>query len=228
MLKRFRDGELLEQRYGYLDRPVREPILGEIHHGSDRVAALTRNGYGATVLNTVNLFIADVDVAVPAGLASFWQKVRRTPDVWLTTLDRIADVLAERSARIYRTFAGYRVFVVDRPIATGSAESVELLDVLDSDPLYRTLCTHQQCYRARLSPKPWRIGQPEPPRWLRDPTVQADHDRDGWLAAYRRRSEPYAVCTLVDAFGDVHEHLAAADLLALHDRHTLRPDAALA
>jgi hypothetical protein len=34
---------------------------------------------------------------------------------------------------------------------------------LGNDPLYAALCKRQQCFRARLGPKPWRAQLPMPP-----------------------------------------------------------------
>ena len=60
--ERFRAGEQLG-RYGYPDRPMREPVLQSFSDSSGKPAgAITRNSYGCAVLNAAQMFIADVEV----------------------------------------------------------------------------------------------------------------------------------------------------------------------
>src|SRR5678816_4754768 len=61
-----RTGQWPQHEYGYLDdRPVREPVLREIKDESGQLAAVvTRNGYGATVLNCARAMFLDVDLSL--------------------------------------------------------------------------------------------------------------------------------------------------------------------
>jgi hypothetical protein len=60
--ERFRSGEQLD-RYGYADRPLREPILRSIPGSSGKPAGvITRNSFGCMVLNAAQMFIADIDL----------------------------------------------------------------------------------------------------------------------------------------------------------------------
>ena len=47
--------------YSYGERPVREEIIDDFEHDNRRVAVITRNAYGALVLNTPRAFFADID-----------------------------------------------------------------------------------------------------------------------------------------------------------------------
>ena len=71
--------------------------------------------------------------------------------------------------------------------------------------------------RARLTPKPWRLGiRDEPPRW---PWVNAAVEQQwaSWLAAYRAASASRATCELVRTVGTAEIHPDLRDLVALHD-----------
>ena len=78
--------------------------------------------------------------------------------------------------------------------------------IFDADRLYVSLCASQQCYRARLTPKPWRIGMR---RYSGDAS---------WVGDYDSRRRDYAVCRLVCAKGIRMDSPA----IALHDEKTLR------
>jgi hypothetical protein len=61
-----------DRRYGYADRPLREPVLRELRTSEGELAAVvTRNSYGCLVLNTVRVMFVDVDLPEPeSGRAS--------------------------------------------------------------------------------------------------------------------------------------------------------------
>jgi len=63
--------------------------------------------------------------------------------------------------RVYRTFAGCRVACTSRPFAwaVDAWQAERLMRFLDADPKYAALCGKQKCYRARLTPKPWRVEE---------------------------------------------------------------------
>lgn len=60
--ERFHSREAL-LRYGYPDRPMREPILQVLASSTQAEPAgvITRNSYGCMVLNAARMFIADID-----------------------------------------------------------------------------------------------------------------------------------------------------------------------
>jgi len=65
--RRIRGGEALPERYAYGTRPLREEVLRELRGGDDALAAvLTRNAYGAVVLNAAGTMFVDVDLAEPS------------------------------------------------------------------------------------------------------------------------------------------------------------------
>src|SRR5688500_11963471 len=66
--ERIRSGAGFPERYAYGDRPLREEVVTEFASGAAGAtvdapdAAITRNSYGALVLNAARAFFIDVDV----------------------------------------------------------------------------------------------------------------------------------------------------------------------
>ena len=59
------------------------------------------------------------------------------------------------------------------------------MKALGADPAFLHLCRIQGSFRARLTPKPWRCGQANPPgSFPREPEAQAAFAE--WLAQYQR------------------------------------------
>ena len=86
--------------------------------------------------------------------------------------------------------------------------------------MYARKCFNQNCFRARISSKPWRIGLPR----LRSPYSAAwrpEHAdlpaRREWIAAYETRAEAYAACRRVETLGSAHANPAAEAVQQLHD-----------
>ncbi len=69
----------------------------------------------------------------------------------------------DTSLRVYRTFAGLRLMIINRAFTGVDDATVEIMQQLGSDALYVQLCRSQNCFRSRLSPKPWRIGMQKIP-----------------------------------------------------------------
>ena len=123
--------------------------------------------------------------------------------------------------RVYRTAAGLRGLIANELFDPTRGDTVELLQAVGSDPLYVRLCQAQGCFRARLTPKPWRCDMDNPPGVfpLEDAAVEADYRR--WVALYEATSASYAVCKPVAAYGPRDVHPEVADVLAYHDRLTV-------
>ena len=109
----------------------------------------------------------------------------------------------ELGVRVYRTAAGLRVVVTGAGVAPASEEARGILSALQSDPLYVELCATHGSYRARLTPKPFRIGRAAlPVSWPCDDDV-AERSWLRWVDAYDAEREEFAVCRLVSASGPV-------------------------
>ena len=224
MLDRLREGRGWPTGYAYGTRPLREEILEELHGGGGAIdALLTRNSYGSVVLNAAQVLFVDVDVPWPTAgqrLARLFGSRRPTREA--ATLTRVRDVLQNDSGgsyRIYRTAAGFRVLATDPLFTPGSPTAEQLMKRLGADPAFIHLCRLQESFRARLTPKPWRCGQPNPPeRFPRD--AEGNAAFTAWLAEYERAASSRATCRFVESAGWGRTHADAARIMELHDQTT--------
>jgi hypothetical protein len=229
-------------RYGYGNRPMREPVLEEIRDDSGELAAvLTCNAYGATVLNAARALFVDIDLpetkAAPAStgggfLASLFgrpsPKAADSASTAPTGLEALTLARVEKWTaaypgwgwRIYRTRAGLRLLATHALFEPASPEVEALFEALGADPLYRQLCRAQRCFRARLTPKPWRCGAGgRPPVWpWRDEIEAGRFDR--WHRDYSVATQRFATCRLLKTVGTSAIISALRDVVRLHDEHT--------
>jgi hypothetical protein len=120
--------------------------------------------------------------------------------------------------RIYRTPAGFRVLVTHQPFAPADPEVAECFKALDADPVYAVMCMKQQCFRARVSAKPWRIGVSHIKSWGTWPfTPERMAIRQKWIAHYENVANRYAACAFVETCGSGNEHPALEPVRQLHD-----------
>lgn len=227
----------LQERYGY-DRPMREEVLREFRaEDGTRHAAITRNSYGCLVLNTTDLMFVDVDApeakesSFLAGLFGFRKPAKeRQPDEFLNqVMARVNDWVSRWPNwgwRVYRTGAGFRLLATHQPIGSEDAMCRTAFEVFEADPLYRKLCATQKCFRARLTPKPWRCDMDKPRgRWpWANEKTEARFRK--WEAKYAEAAERYATCSLMGQFGSPDFDPRLRELVALHDQAT-RADSAL-
>jgi hypothetical protein len=126
----------------------------------------------------------------------------------------------EWRVRVYRTPAGYRVLAMHRPFDPNEDEALVFMDALKTDPIYQRMCRNQQCFRARLSAKPWRIGidahmKPRPGVWPVKPERMPD--RLAWVARYEEAARDYAACRFVCELGDGAVDYQVDAVRRLHD-----------
>ena len=227
--RRIEAGEPLPRGYGYSDRPPREEIVEEIKgDGGETVATITRNSYGVLVLNTKDLMFIDIDLPPESSGARF---LRTLKNLFGSKSDdpetRLRKGIAERARvnpnytfRLYRTFAGFRCAITNKPLSPGSAESKRLLDEFGADPLYVVLCQNQQSYRARLTPKYWRCGARRPPNRFPWATKDEEQTYRTWEKEYGERCGQFATCRLVEQFGAQEGGAEFRALIKLHDELT--------
>jgi hypothetical protein len=240
LAERLASGRPEPGRYLYGERPLPEPVLREFPDGAggEPRAVVTRNAYGALVLNTRQLMFVDIDRTDPpairgadllSGILSLFGKAApATPKAEspvLADVQRVAEANG-LGARVYRTAAGHRVIVTGSRLEAGSGPSEALLQQFGADPLYVRLCRLQQSFRARLTPKPWRCGLRVPPVSFPFDTPQAEGRFRAWEADYAASSARHATCRYLTAFGDSRIRADVEDLVRYHDRET-RADTAL-
>ena len=209
--------------YTYGSRPRREEILQEFRERSGETTAfLTRTHYGSEILNVARVLFVDVDVPRPSAkqvIASLFGS-KNSPEAGV--LSRVRSALAperDGSFTIYRTAAGFRIVATDPPYEPASSKAEALMIALGVDPAYLNLCRVQQCFRARLTPKPWRCGMSDPPgRYPRDADDEAAHAQ--WVADYERATHDKATCQAIEQIGWRRVHEDAEEIIRLHDRKT--------
>jgi hypothetical protein len=204
--------------YLYGDRPLPEPVIREFPR-----AVVTRNSYGALVLNTDRLMFVDIDKKArkASSSSSFFSSLfgKQTAPAVDPAIEAMSAVVARHnlSARLYETAAGYRLMVTNRPIESASAESQSLLAEFQSDPLYIRLCKLQESFRARLTPKPWRCGFYKP--FVSYP-YEDEAAFEAWRKKYDTKSADFATCRFIDTLGGNSVDPEFAELTAYHDRET--------
>ena len=237
----------------YPDRRLPEELLEELHGpDGELIAAITRNRYGAAVLNTDALLITDIDLVEPSQLdraqdpraaasspaCSAVPRSRcprrrpiRMPSACrastgaessharsLALIETFRSQHPELGVRTYRTRNGFRLLVTGSDAAPRSERARELMEQVWSDELYMILCRVHDTYRARLTPKPWRI---DVDRFESLGTRLADdQEHQDWVARYRAASQDVAVCRLLDASGPAPSAVEQ-QIIDLHDRATL-------
>ena len=136
---------------------------------------------------------------------------------------RIAAYLARHpdwNLRLYKTPAGLRVAATHRLFQPSEPAVAEFFAALRTDPLYVAMCLNQQCFRARVTAKPWRIGiqshmRPRPGVW----PVAAERlpVRNAWIADYEAAAHSHAACRFLESVGNGVVHAQAHEVLDLHD-----------
>jgi hypothetical protein len=141
-----------------------EPVLAKMRGGMFSICR-----YGALVLNTTDLFIADVDAGIGDPGDAWYhriiderQLIEKIEALMAGTTWVYGDPLRVHGHfRLYKTYAGYRVIGIGTGLDVCDPRESRWYDVarfLVTDPLYVKLCFKQECFRARLTPKPWRCG----------------------------------------------------------------------
>ena len=268
----------------YPSRRLPEELLEEVR-GEDGtlIAAITRNRYGAAVLNTDALLISDIDLPQESpgrtrsgagragkrpgllsrlfgggakdgaarevspseaaadeadGSTGGADDVASLPDelggegsgergrVHAELLASIRDFGArhpELGVRAYRTRNGFRLLVSGADAHPASERARALMTEVRSDRLYMLLCRVHDTYRARLTPKPWRVDvAPFASLPTRTATDAAHQD---WVRRYRDASAQVAVCRLLEVTGPAPS-APEQRIIDLHDRAT-RPESGL-
>lgn len=228
LLDRIRRGESFPKDvYAYATRPLREEIVTTFD-GEQGHAIVTRNRYGALVLNTERLLFLDVDLPP----ANFTQRLRglfskRNEAATLAQI-KLRETLRQfgrATFRIYRTAAGLRALAIDRDFDPADKEVLELMKATGTDPCFTRLCSAQKSFRARLTPKPWRCRCTMPPGQYPRTEDATRQQFTQWIGHYDQISTRYASCRYLETVGSGNVKSWAEKLIDYHDRVTKCNDA---
>lgn len=242
-----------DQQYEYADLPIKEEII-DIIKGDDEIARITRNRYGALVINTSRVLFVDIDlpksssyIADERGGLKYWlfpSYRRQVNEAWQQALQKaresreekaIAAIVSwamqnpKRSFRMYQTKAGFRLLFTDQLYDPEHELTQQTFTDLNTDPLYVLLTRKQQCFRARLTPKPWRMDMH--PLSIKHPTTRMYYPKgfEQWISEYTKRSQSFAVCQWLRDFGSQPSSNMHLDkVIQIHDQYCCSPNLPLA
>ena len=204
-------------------RPIREETLLELSPRN----IVTRNRYGSEVLNSTQLVFIDIDGTLPSG-KGFFERLsglfssESSENSDAEALARVSRLAAKAGhtythIRVYRTKAGFRLMLLNYDIE--GKNSRELMKAFHADPIYADLCRVQNCYRARLTPKPHRIrvrkchfNYPET-----DEAILEQQRK--WLTEYNMKMTLFATCHYIGSLNGPNG-IAANDVARYHDERT--------
>lgn len=133
-------------------------------------------------------------------------------------VDRFVDNHKNWNLRVYRTPAGLRLLAAHRKFSPSDPDVPVCFEALGSDPIYRMMCLKQQCFRARVSPKPWRIGLGKhirPGAW----PLKPEHlpARREWISRYEDASRGFSSCSYMETKGVGSVEPAVKPVIEWHD-----------
>lgn len=127
----------------------------------------------------------------------------------------------EWGVRVYRTPAGLRVLATHAPLDPRGDEATALFEAVRADPVFVAMCRNQNCFRARLTPKPWRIGVDFHGWNGRRLVWPIPEDRLAarreWVERYNEASQEFAACEFLVTLGNGDTHPAAREIVHHHD-----------
>lgn len=216
VLERIQTGARKDESY---EADIREEIIQRLDRGN----VVTRNRYGAWVLNSTNVVFVDIDEPRMTWREIFLGRERNLA----RRKERIVECVRQRAAapdcrdlgfRLYETHNGIRAIVTGRTCPPRSQDTRKLLRGLNADHLYTLLCAKQGCFRARLTPKPHRMKCATHRVVFPRLDGRTEYAFQRWLAEYEAKRPEFAVCRFIDTIGaggsnpviDYHDRLTGA------------------
>ncbi|MHB1155562.1 MAG: hypothetical protein ACYC26_01855 [Phycisphaerales bacterium] len=223
IVERLSKGQDVQGGYPYPNRPIREQII-ERDDGAGW--AITRNSYGSLVLNAANAMFVDIDLPV-LGIGHLIGRLfgKKKSDPSQAIIEQTRQVVTNMSgmgARLYRTAGGFRLLITSETYDPTGDLTHDLLKAFGTDQRYATLCKVQECFRARLTPKPWRCGVPRFTE--RYPFKDYAHEQRmaAWVSEYDRAIRNFGVCHCIESIGNGAIAPAIEPIVKLHDQHACR------
>lgn len=214
------------QRYAYEVKNTEERLLEVLlrpdqklsHRIREEIGRITENKYGAEVLNVGRVMFVDVDTVLEKSDLSTAGVVAESEANQL--LDEFCNENPAFGFRVYKTCGGLRYLCTSGLFDPSSQLVKDVLTRLRADQSYKALCRIQKCFRARLTPKPWRVGtNPAVPKEVR--YLNARHpDYAEWRADYLSKIPDFATCHYQRSVGNPTAHPDTLQVVTLHDAIT--------
>lgn len=189
---------------------------------------LTRgSSYGAEILCTFDMPIIDVDFKGKGRRTHFSEAKELKMRCREFVREQKEDYDMKVNLNLYRTKKGARIIISGQHEWDDMWDAVTVMESFQADDVYIMLCEQQQCYRARLTPKPMRVGfkRKTPFNVRKSPAGDGEfvigEDRaERWINIYNQVISEYRTCYLVGRYGGHPELESFSKLLDLHDKST--------
>jgi len=205
-----------DRGYTYSLREVPEEL---ITHFSDS-CGITRNGAGCLVLNAADAAFVDIDLPREGFFSKLFGNTREKREQ--AAMAHLSAWLAAHpgtGARVYRTAGGLRYLFTHKPLPV-SDETLGWLRELKSDRLYVLMCRNQNCYRARLTPKPHRVRCGRIDGHYPFTTPETQRAFADWQRSYQVACANVATCAFLQTLGEARIHPDLTTIVREHDRLT--------
>ncbi len=230
IIKRFDDIVITRNSYGALCLNTPDVLFGdidfpEISDSKSGIIFLT-----LLVISCILVFVLGMSkllflslLLTPVFSYIYTKFIFKKPDYETEHLESIKSIVAQHPEwriRVYKTPNGYRILALHQLFDPQSDEAIKFNKEFNTDPLYRTLCINQNCFRARVSPKPWRIGisnrlKPRPGVW----PIAAENmpRRLEWVNHYENKAKDFASCKFLMELGEGKVNEKALSVQKIHD-----------
>lgn len=144
--------------------------------------------------------------------------VGKTEDQVLEHVRQFVDTLPGGHFAMYRTPMGIRLLALHRTYDPTSEDVQSMFRELGADPAYAQMCALQACFRARVSPKPWRMDMDRSPLRRVWPLPDGQqHEYKAWVSRYETRSTGFAACRMIGEHGSGKTDARCEQVRRMHD-----------
>lgn len=230
------EAAITRNQYGAHCLNVRDVLFADVDLPSDDVErsrdstvgifALLLTFGGAIIAIEGEVIVAVLAVVLALTMYLYRHRLRvirtkqRASSQWITALvEQWCANHPSWSLHLYRTPVGFRLLATHALFAPNSAETTEFFRAFEVDPNFASMCVKQQCFRARLTGKPWRMNVAGKMGWSTWPptTPAAVIRRETWVAQYEQVATVFAACRHLSRHGSTTEHPRAAEIRRIHD-----------
>ena len=190
---------------------IKEAIAQEI----DVHNVITVCRYGALILNTTQYSVYDLD-SYHKSMFDFFGSMRH-----MSLKQRIAHKFKINAAKIPELGSSFRIYETSKGIRVigkhyldpSHKRFMKIMLALCADYTYSILCIKQRCFRARLTPKPYRMKIDT--YKVLSPLECETASYQSWAAMYASEAQAFSVVKLIEAIGEDFSH---EPVIAEHDR----------
>ena len=149
------------------------------------------------------------------------QFLQNSTDWNMQYIEKFSQDHPDWNLRIYRTPAGLRLMVMHDVFQSSDPRVDNFFESVNTDPTYVWMCKRQECFRARISPKPWRIGLEGGDAklaqgvWPIQKSLVAE--RKKWVSLYEKAAVDFASCRYEKNLGSDTIHNKCERLRIVHD-----------